>query len=326
MQSEAFKKILADLDKVYEAKQHIKDSLEALEAGSQEEVDKTYESLQERLETAEETLHSVRAYCKRKQSSWKSRRKAKISDKTNGIEHIAKNTQPAKPVEVLVEAEANEVSLPNGVDVASDTDATNPLQIENEATENGSDVEKTQDEEEKPVIGLLKLVDIGKLMDPNRVKNNAPLNESESVIILSDSEQESASKRKRPLTRKVRETPKVAVTTSDSQSSGGVKKSRRGQLRRHLLNIERRAKNSATADVINSNADSEKDKGKSASNGAKQKETVDELEKCSDAVKLVVKNDAKYTLKACVGLPRVPCEKLKEYYKIVDKSHTAATR
>lgn len=263
-QSEVFRKILEDLEKLCEANNKIKESVKTVDVNKEESVDETYESIQSSLETNEKALSEIVNYVKRGKEQWTAQKKNK---QLNG-----------------------------------------DVETKNEV---GDEVEK------KPKVGLLKLVSLDKLLDPSLLNEKTA---DDSVIVLSDAEPEDKTSRKRttvsrksekqlnnkskmpaykprPLRHKTKHMQKTVISSSDSEEETIVKYNKN----RNKRGRRKRSDSSASdAEFVVTKKVKKPEQKKKIMSGSD-----------SDGKKVV---DEKIHWKAYVPLPRVQCEKLKEYY------------
>lgn len=177
------------------------------------------------------------------------------------------------------------------------------------------------DENNELKVGLLKLVSLDKLLDPKRF--NEPSNEDDAVIVLSDSETAAATSTQnnknakqvnnsssrikiRPLrSRNNRKSYKL----SDGESSGDDDESRTNKRKRG----RRKNSDSSASDpefVVAKKTKAVADGG--GGSGAKKVTDVASGKKVIEGVES--KTSVEVDKKVYVALPRVECEKLKEYY------------
>lgn len=149
------------------------------------------------------------------------------------------------------------------------------------------------------LLGSINVVDIRKLLDPEVASKNC----DSSIIILSDTDSEikNKSKEKQPVRYVTRIKKQVSFHLPTSESSDGeaeiVKKSSRksGEDRKVRRN-QKKQRNLSESDSDSCTLNTKSRKGKSQkANKPKEPEIV-----CTKEV--------------VIRLPRVPCEKLKEYY------------
>lgn len=155
----------------------------------------------------------------------------------------------------------------------------------------------------EPKVGMLKLVSIEKLLDPSRL--NEKKNE-EAVIVLSDGETENVQPQKNCVQLR-----KMLSARLDK----GMKTVRSRTLR-HRNNF------AAKSVILDSDSESEEERQNSKSR-RRRKQNADTEFVVQKKGRLAVadkqidgskKYEEKFCWRAFISLPRVPCEKLKEYY------------
>lgn len=324
LQSEVFRKILDDLEKVCDLNKKIKESVEALNVENDEEIDRTYEALHSSLESSQKALSEIVGYFKKQHSEWLQHRSEKNTTESavpNGNSQDIKTERAETPT---IKAEE--------------------IDIEEEPLAEKEDTEETKAEEPAPKVGMLKLVSIEKLLDPSRLsETKTTKTDTDPVIVLSDAELENNTNsqlQNNVHLRKMLLSPPVgkqlkAVNTASVRSNSAVKKRpMRSRSQISISNLadsdsdseeertnknQRRSKKSRRKMSGSSSSDPDfevaaKMSKKSGSTSRRVKRKCDESSSEDESGRKPADLDEKLRWEAFVSLPCIRCEQLEEYY------------